>query len=402
MIQGFFGSAILPCGTAITINAFKKEEQGKALGIYGSLVGIGIGFGPLIGGILDKALHWRWIFFINIPIVCLSLLICLPMLNESKLLKKVNVDWIGVFLLTATLGALTFTISENEFYGWISWPITVSTIISITCGFLLYKHEIKVKHPIIPPKLFKNKSFMLATLIYIGAVAFHWPVLFLMPIYLNKVIEYGPNAVSLILSSMTLMTIVSPVIAGYFYDKKNKIASIHLIFSLNVISLILFLILNENGPLWIILISFTLFGLAWGIGNGIATPIALLHSKNSENAGVISGALTTLLNIFAIFSLSLVTAFFQYGESKHFKEEIIQKIPPDIASSLNIKSIVDINRHSLEELPEKVISALLPIYKSSFIYGMNKAYFLILFATIICWVICAKLSRYVFIKTSES
>lgn len=84
MLQGLFGAAILPCGSALTAIAFSKEEQGRALGMYGSLVGIGIGIGPLLGGIIDSTLNWRWIFYINIPIIFISLLISIPYsVNQS-------------------------------------------------------------------------------------------------------------------------------------------------------------------------------------------------------------------------------------------------------------------------------------------------------------------------------
>lgn len=396
MLQGLFGAAILPCGTALTASAFSKEEQGRALGIYGSLVGIGIGIGPLLGGIIDTTLNWRWIFYINIPIIFASLLICIPILTESKLMQKIEVDWKGALLLAVVLGLVTFIISESEFYGWASWIMISASIIGITSFLLLYRREKKASMPIIPLYLFRNTGFLLATIIYAGSVAFHWPVLFLMPIYLHDVLGYDPKTASLVLSSMTLMTIISPILAGYFYDKKSKSLAVHIIFALNIISLLMFFGFNKSGPLWIILPSFILFGLAWGIGNGISTPIALSQLSNSEDAGVISGAITTILNIFAVFSLTITLAVFQLSNKYFFIRKTGALININTVKLLDVHSLLGISKQVNSLFPVHIRNSLISIYKESFLLGANSAYFLILIATLICWIIASKLIKSVF------
>ncbi len=396
MLQGLFGAAILPCGTALTASAFSKEEQGRALGIYGSLVGIGIGIGPLLGGIIDSTLNWRWIFYINIPIIFISLLICIPILSESKLIKKFEVDWKGGVLLALVLGLLVFILSEGDFYGWGSWIIISAFTMGITSFLLLYRRERKANLPIIPLYLFRNAGFLLATLIYVGSVAFHWPVLFLMPIYLHDVVGYDPKIASLVLSSMTLMTIISPILAGYFYDKKSKSLAVHVIFALNIISLLMFFGFNKNGPIWIILPSFILFGLAWGIGNGIATPIALSQLSNSEDAGVISGAITTILNIFAVFSLTITLAVFQISNKYFFIKKAGAVMKVNTVKLLDIHSLSAISKQINNLFPIHVVNNLISIYKESFLFGVNSAYFLILIATLTCWIIASRLLKSLF------
>ena len=393
MLQGFFGAAILPCGTALTANEFPNEEQGRALGIYGSLVGIGIGFGPIIGGIIDTTLNWRWIFFINVPIIFISLMLCLPTVTESKLAHKVKVDWLGAIFLALCLGGLTFTISEVSVYGLNSPAIAASVLITLFSFLLLMFYEKKSATPIIPLKLFRNSKFLLATIIYAGAVAFHWPVLFLMPIYLHNIAGYNSEYTSLLLASMTLMTIISPILAGYFYDKKSKTLSIHLIFILNIISLILFFQLNENGLLLIILPSFILFGLAWGIGNGIATPVALSGLSNNDDAGVVSGALTTILNIFTVLSLSASVAIFQYVEKFKFIKKASLILPNETINTITMQPGGDIAKKILSTVPTAMSGEILNIYRESFIYGINITYILILILTAVCWMLAKSLLK---------
>ena len=135
VLQGVCGAAIFPCGMAITANAFPQEEQGRALGIYGSIVGIGLAFGPVLGSIIVTLLNWRWIFFINIPVVIVSLLICFVNVQESKMSDHASVDWSGAGLVIIFLGALSFAINEGSNFGWFSPVIIIAMLIAIV-GFI--------------------------------------------------------------------------------------------------------------------------------------------------------------------------------------------------------------------------------------------------------------------------
>jgi EmrB/QacA subfamily drug resistance transporter len=397
MLQGICGAAILPCGTALTANSFPKEEQGRALGIYGSLIGIGIGLGPFIGGILNEMYGWPSIFFINVPIVILSLILCIPLLKESNLTKGNTVDWIGSILLILGLGSLMFSLSQGQYYGWISIPTIASLLVSMIAFMLFYSCEKRTPNPILPAYLFNNPGFQLATLIYAGSVAFHWPVLFLSPIYLQKIVEYKIHTAGIILASMTLMTIISPLIAGYWFDKKSKKLICHIIFLLNSISLLMFIFFRINGPIILILSSFILYGLAWGIGNGIATPIALAKLKNHQDAGVASGALTTVLNVFAVLSLTISIAIFNFAERFSFvtntqKLGLVSQLKN---IDLNNNSMIDeIRNNNLYSISEKIMA----IYKEAFMHGMQTSYIWILGSTLICWYVASKLIKKAFHK----
>src|SRR3990167_1347114 len=111
ILQGAFGAIMFPSGSAIIADAFPNEQQGKVLGMYGACMGIGLAIGPVLGGLITTWLNWRWIFFINITIVLISLIICLPILRESKHITKTTVDWLGMIFLITFLASLVFAIS---------------------------------------------------------------------------------------------------------------------------------------------------------------------------------------------------------------------------------------------------------------------------------------------------
>lgn len=315
ILQGFFGAALFPAGMAITASAFPKPEQGRILSIYGSVLGIGLAFGPLIGSAVIDFLSWRWIFFINIPVALISLIVCFLSIRETEPITNTKVDWLGAVLITIFLASLIFAITEGGYYGWTSPLIISIAIISILSliGFLI--KEKKSKMPLIPIGLFLNSGFLLGLIVYMVAVALAWSILFLAPLYLHTILGFPTKIVGLILFPMTIMTVFAPMVAGYFYDKKSKLLVIQIVFFLSAFSLFLFTLFSFNTSLALVLAAFILFGTAWGMGNGIATPLSLSKLPSSENAGLVVGALTTTMNTFAVFILTIDTTLF-----KHFAQ----------------------------------------------------------------------------------
>ncbi len=318
MLQGFFGSAIFPTGMAIVATAFPQNQQGRALSIYGSLIGVGLAFGPVIGSLIMTLLSWRWIFFINIPIIFLSLAICIPVIDESIQRNAQPIDWPGVITIIIALGTLVFAINQASSYGWLSTPIIICFAISLIALITFIKIERHTKAPLIPIQFFLNRGFLTGLIVYSVGVSIPWSIIFIMPLYLHTSLGLSTGAVGLLLFVMTIMTVIAPIISGHYYDRKGATALIHTIFIFSLASLFMFTQLRAHGPLWLIIISFILFGSAWGIGNGIAVPLSMSKLTSTENSGLVSGALITLMNLFAVIILTADTTLFDYGKKISF------------------------------------------------------------------------------------
>lgn len=316
IFQGFFGAALFPTGMAVVSNAYSKTEQGRVLSLYGSILGIGLAFGPIIGSIVVDFLSWRWIFFINIPVVILSLIICFLTVEKRPRNLDIKVDWFGAILVTAFLSSLIFVITEGEYYGWTSPTIIILCVVSLLSLIAFIIEETKSKMPLVPTNIFLNRGFIFGLLVYMDAVALAWPILFLAPLYLNNVLKHPTRIVGLALFPMTIMTVIAPIVAGYIYDKKSKMLAIQLTFFFSIVGLLFFTRFGVEGPMGLVIIAFILFGTAWGMGNGIATPLSLDYLPSSENAGLVMGALTTTMNIFAVFILTVATTLFRHTAEK--------------------------------------------------------------------------------------
>lgn len=311
VVQGAFGAAVFPSGMALTAAAFPKSETGRALGIYGSFIGIGLALGPVLGGIITHFLSWRWIFFINIPVIIVSLTLCLMSVSESRIQDKVTIDWWGMFFITIALASLVFGVTESPQYGWQSWMVWSYIIISAISVIILIFIERKNPMPLLPVDLFKNQGFLVGNIIYIVAIGFAWPISFFAPLYLQKVQHFSAYDTGLLLLPMTAMTMLIPPLAGYFLDKKGSKKATYTLFTFLLIGFIFLASYDVNSTLWLILTGFVFFGIAWGMANGIGVPIALSSLTDTDNAGLVSGACSTVLNIFGVVSLAITTSIFR-------------------------------------------------------------------------------------------
>lgn len=185
VLQGLFAAAIVPCVTVLTGHAVSTKLQSYLiLGAFGFLMGIGILFGPIVGESIATSFNWRWVFFINIPLTLVSLIIFSFMYSELKRSQKNNLDWKGSILCVLILGSITFIVCEGEHYGWISWPIISLCILGFTLLFVIYLYDRKVVIQKVPSLyLFRNTDFFLPLLIYILFIADNW-LSYLTPLYL--------------------------------------------------------------------------------------------------------------------------------------------------------------------------------------------------------------------------
>lgn len=374
-IQGFCGAAIFPCGMAITASAFPEKQRGRALGIYGGILGTGLAIGPVLGGLIVDLLSWRWIFFINLPVIAMSLLLCFLFVQESKKEGKVNIDGGGVILLTLGLSGLIFALMEGPNLSWHSPWILSGFVISAISFIILFFAENRVKEPLLPLVLFKNRGFLVGTLVNFSAVSLAWPIIFFVPLYLQNVLGFTAAFTGLLILPMTVMVALAPPIAGHFYDKWGASKIMILLFSSVIAAYVLQLYFGLMPSMLMLFFAFVLFGIAWGIGNGIGIPLSLSNLKSTEDAGLVSGAAVTLLNTLGMVALAFTGVIFRYAEtSELFKQLQNEKI------SLSSEKITSIRRllfssDALSELQKEFSPSLghklIDVFRTSFVSGFH-------------------------------
>jgi EmrB/QacA subfamily drug resistance transporter len=219
VLQAIGAAMMMALGTAIVTEAFPPPERGKALGIMGSIVSIGIVVGPVLGGIVIGALSWRWIFYVNLPIGIAGILMVTRFVPDIRPAGKQRFDYLGASTLFVSLMALLLALTFGQQIGFTE--IAVLALFAIWLGFLaiFLIIESKSNQPMIDLSLFENRLFSVNLVTGFTTFVCIAGTTILMPFYLENVLGYDPRSVGFLLAVVPIaMGLIAPV-AGSLSDR---------------------------------------------------------------------------------------------------------------------------------------------------------------------------------------
>lgn len=213
-LQGMSGGAMLICQVAILSHQFTgSKERARAFGIWGIVFGAGLGFGPIIGGLIVAVLSWEWVFLIHAVLSVLTLLLILNGVQESKNPEAKRLDVLGIMTLSVSVFCLTFFITQGTTLGFHSTiSITIITI-SVLSFIAFIITENKIQHPMFDFSVFRIRNFSGALLGSMGMNFSFWPFMIYLPIYFQSALQYDSITAGLSLLCYTLPTLVIPPFA---------------------------------------------------------------------------------------------------------------------------------------------------------------------------------------------
>jgi EmrB/QacA subfamily drug resistance transporter len=162
-VQGLGGAVVLPLSLTILTAAFPIERRGMIVGIYGGLAGLAVAMGPIVGGAVTQGIDWHWIFWINVPIGLVAVLLGLRLLPESYGAPE-RLDLVGAGLVTAGVVALVWALTRSGDVGWASAE-TIGALVTGTAllaAFLWWEH--RAAEPMVPVRLFAVRDFAIGNL----------------------------------------------------------------------------------------------------------------------------------------------------------------------------------------------------------------------------------------------
>jgi MFS family permease len=200
-------------------SVFPAQERGRALGLNGVVVALGISIGPTIGGIITQYLTWRWIFFINVPIGILLFVASRHLLTERMRRGQGRFDPAGAALLGIGLAALILGLSFGQEWGWTSPRLLGSLAIGVAAlaaGVLVERH---VQDPVLDLKLLKNRVFASANISFVLAMLALFAPGFLLPFYFEELRGFSAVEAGLLLTPLSLALAVLAPISGSLADR---------------------------------------------------------------------------------------------------------------------------------------------------------------------------------------
>jgi DHA2 family multidrug resistance protein len=222
VVQGVGGGVLMTVSQAILRETFPPEEQGTAMGIFGLGVVLAPAFGPTLGGWLTDHYSWPWIFFINVPIGIVNLLMVSRFVEDPPYLvrRKGSIDWPGLALMIAGLGALQLMLESGERNDWFESAFVVRLLmVAIVALTAFVWRELNTEHPAVDLRILKNVSFSSATALggVLGMALMG--SLFLLPVFLQNLLGYPAMKSGIALMPRSLAMAVIMPIGGRFYNR---------------------------------------------------------------------------------------------------------------------------------------------------------------------------------------
>jgi EmrB/QacA subfamily drug resistance transporter len=208
-LQGIAGALLVPGSLAIVAATFEGAARGKAIGTWTAWTGIATVLGPAGGGALVGALSWRAIFWVNIPLIAVTVALCLHSVRESRDPEAFRgIDWLGIGLSAVGLGGPVFALIEQPTRGWGDPVVWVSMLVGVACFALFVLHEARARHPMLELSLFRVRNFRVANLTTLAAYAGLIGGLFFVGLFLQQVAGYSPLEAGLATTPISLILFV--------------------------------------------------------------------------------------------------------------------------------------------------------------------------------------------------
>ncbi len=217
-VQGIGSAMLMSSSPAIITGAFPASQRGRAIGLNGAAVALGLSMGPLLGGLIITYWNWRWIFLINVPISILALLICAFVLRREERQAE-RFDFAGSFIAFTTLLALSLALSRAHVWGWGSAPTIVLLVYAVIGAFMFYVVECRVSAPMMDMELFKDRTFafsVLAATLYFCAM---YCVIFIIPLTAQTALGRTALQAGLLLLPISALNVVLAPVAGALSDR---------------------------------------------------------------------------------------------------------------------------------------------------------------------------------------
>jgi EmrB/QacA subfamily drug resistance transporter len=306
MIQAVGGSMLNPVAMSIITNIFTgPRERAQAIGIWGSVVGLSMALGPVVGGALVDSVGWRSIFWLNVPVGLLAVVLTALFVPESRAPRPRALDPVGQLLVMTVLATLTYGIIEGPDDGWGSPVIIGCFVAAAVAAVSLVAYERRITEPLLDMRFFRSVPFTGATVTAVCGFAALAGFLFLNSLYLQNARGFSPLHAGLLTLPMAAMTAVFSTLSGRIVGQRGPR------WPLAVAGLgigatgVLLGTISPDTPVWFIVLAYVVFGIGFGMLNPPITNAAVSGMPTAQ-AGVAAAIASTSRQVGASLGVAVL------------------------------------------------------------------------------------------------
>ena len=340
VLKGIGAGMVQGCGMGMMIAAFPDSERGKALGTHLSVVGMGAIAGPAMGGFLVAWLGWQWVFLVNVPAGGLVLILAWLLLERGPGAGQYrrgqgasSFDWTGAAVSGVILLVLLLVVGNGNALGWRSAPVLVGgvTVVILAAAFVWW--ELRVRAPMLDLRLFTNQVFGLgvaaAWLSFFGSSAAR----FMMPFYLQRVLQYSPEQVGLMMIPPAICMVLIGPFSGRVADRFGwRVPTVCGMALTAAGAFVLAFALQERSPVWLVIATMMMQSSGNGIFNS-PNSSSILSVVDRSRYGVVSALTQLVRNSANVVSVAVSTTVVVSTMATYGVEPKLEAVNPEVATA---------------------------------------------------------------------
>jgi EmrB/QacA subfamily drug resistance transporter len=308
IVQGVGAALMNPATLSIITATFPPRQRGMAIGIWAGVAALALAIGPLVGGLITEHISWNWIFFINIPVGVLAIVVTRLVVDESRDTSAVQrLDLPGLLASAVGLFALTYALIEANTYGWTSGRILGLFAVAVVGLAVFVVLELRQRVPMLDLSLFRNGTFAGANTVMLLVGLAMFGVFFYNSLFIQNIMGYSAVQTGATFLPMTLLIILVAPVAGKYSDRVGSRWLMGVGMVLLSVSLFTFSRLDAGSDFWNLLPGLLVGGLGMAF---VMTPTtaAVMGSVPVDKAGVGSAVLNSMRQVGGSLGIAVMGA----------------------------------------------------------------------------------------------
>ena len=393
-LQGLGGGAVFPIALAVVADLYTPAERGKYLGLFGAVFGVASLVGPGIGGFITDTFSWHWIFFVNVPVALISLIVLwrlLPPIRRPEAAR--HIDYLGTVVFALAIAPFLIGLTNKQSGAWTDPAVGGLIAVGLAFGALFVFIESRVPEPIVPLALFRIRAFTISVAaMFLAAFGFFTAVIFL-PRWFQTVAGASATESGYNLLPLLAGLIVSAIASGQIVARTGRY-KVLMFGSLLLLGLGLWLLTGlrsetDRPVLWLWMV---LAGL--GIGPSFAVfTLVVQNTVSPDRIGVATGSLTFFQQIGGTVGLTVASTLFASRLVAEIPIQLVSAgVPPAFVTqfaaggagggggSLDLTGTGDLGQRILASLPDAVRPMVEPLIPA-IVNGIHEAFSIALAST---------------------
>jgi len=321
-VQGIGAALMVPGSLAILSASFSERDRGRAIGTWSGFTSITSAVGPVLGGWLIEHASWHWVFFVNLPLALIVVVLTLGHVPESRSMQEGQaLDWAGAVLATVGLGGVVFALIESSHRGW-DTRVVGAALVGVFALIAFVAVERRKTAPLLPIGLFRERNFAGANLLTLFLYTALSATLFFFPLNLIQVQGYTATAAASALFPFIVLMFVLSRWSGKLVSRYGRRRPLLLGPIVASLGFALFAAPSTGGTYWV-----TFFPAVMVLGLGMAISVApltttVMNSVGQEHAGIASGINNAVARLAAVLAIALFGIVMLGSFNRHLSQEL--------------------------------------------------------------------------------